>query len=339
VQVVPTLVEKVAGVLRGLAAAGMVAAVSGGPDSVALLRALLSLRDAEEPGPLVMAHLNHRLRGPESDADEAFVRQLHETLQTQGARGLLFRCERFDTAALAEAEHDNLESAARELRYDWLGRVAVECGCATVVTGHTADDQAETVLHRLLRGTGLKGLRGIALRRSLRSNIALLRPMLSCTRAEVLSYLEALNQPFRHDSSNDDPRFTRNRIRHQLLPALAEQFNPGIVAVLCRLAEQADEFYGEEEQRVRQLLADAGLPAAGSLLIFRRDVLKRASRSLLREMFRFLWEREGWPASRMDFAAWDRLAAVALGEQPAVNLPGGIEVRSRERVVQVGPAQ
>jgi tRNA(Ile)-lysidine synthase len=333
------LVEKVAGVLHGRAPAGVVAAVSGGPDSVALLRALVALRAAESPGRLVIAHLNHRLRGPESDADEAFVQQLHETLRARGARDLLLRCERLETAALAEAEHGNLEGTARKLRYDWLGRIAVECGCALVLTGHTADDQAETVLHRLLRGTGLRGLRGIAHERPLQKNVALLRPMLSCTRAEVLAYLESLNQPFRHDSSNDNPRFTRNRIRHQLLPLLAEQFNPGIVAVLCRLAEQADERYREAEKRVRQLLAYAELPAAGSLRIFRRDVLERASRHLLREMFRLLWEREGWPASRMDFDAWDRLAGVALGKRPAVDLPGGIEARSRERVVQVGPAQ
>ena len=138
---------------------------------------------------------------------------------------------------------------ARRLRYDWLTRVAGEAGAGWVATGHTANDQAETVLHRLLRGAGLRGLRGIAARRPLAAGVGLVRPLLDATRDEVMAYLEAIGQAYRQDSSNLDPALTRNRIRHQLLPRLAAEYNPQIVAVLGRLAGQAEEVYGAEEER------------------------------------------------------------------------------------------
>src|SRR5690606_24443286 len=127
---------------------------------------------------------------------------------------------------------ENLEQVAREERYAWLARVAAEEGAGWVATGHTADDQAETVLHRLLRGTGLRGLRGIAARRELRPGIWLLRPLLHLGRADVLAYLGALGQDYRRDSSNLDPRFTRNRIRSELLPLL-RTFNPDVTRALA----------------------------------------------------------------------------------------------------------
>ncbi len=130
-----------------------VVAVSGGADSVALLRALHA---ANPPGGLVVAHLNHQLRGAESDGDEAFVRDLADRLRKS------FHVETLTIQALG----GNLEATARAVRYDWLARVAADTGAGWIATGHTADDQAETVLHRLVRGTGLTGLRGIAGRRS-----------------------------------------------------------------------------------------------------------------------------------------------------------------------------
>src|SRR5438128_702763 len=190
---------------------GMVVAVSGGPDSVALLRALVELRREEA---LTIAHLNHQLRGLESDADEEFVRQLHARLQAEGAGKPLLSCRRIDVAGQARAEGGNLEAVARRVRYQWFGQVAAENGARWVATGHTADDQAETVLHRLLRGAGLKGLRGIAPRRPLAPGIDLIRPLLGMARAELLEYLSERGQSYCEDRSNVDLRFTRNRIRH-----------------------------------------------------------------------------------------------------------------------------
>jgi tRNA(Ile)-lysidine synthase len=322
---------------HGLEPAGVVA-VSGGPDSVALLRAFVELRRAAAPGLLVIAHLNHGLRGPESDADEAFVRDLHARLLAGGASGLDLRCEQINVAELARSEGANLEATARQVRYDWLARVAQETGCHQIATGHTADDQAETVLHRLLRGAGLRGLRGIAPRRPLRPGVEVIRPLLTATRGEVLAYLEAEGQDSRRDSSNFDPAYTRNRIRHELLPHLALRYNPAVVGVLARLAEQAEEDYALLEAAARALLAEAELPRAGALLVFDRRRLTAAPRQLVREALRLAWEREGWPLGEMNFGHWERLAAVAFGEVTAVDFPGGLHAVCRERVLQLGPS-
>jgi tRNA(Ile)-lysidine synthase len=315
----------------GPAPGGCVVAVSGGPDSVALLRAVAALRREDR---LLVAHLNHQLRGADSDADEAFVARLHAELSAS-AQNLAFRSARLDVAERARQERGNLESVARRLRYDWLAQVAQDAGLPWVLTGHTADDQAETVLHRLLRGTGLRGLRGIAPRRPLAAGVELVRPLLGVRRADVMAYLQQLGQPFRDDASNANRRFTRNRIRHELLPMLAEHYNPGIVPVLCRLADQAAEAFPEQEAAARALLAAVEKPRAGSALVFDRCLLAAAPRPVIREMFRLAWEREGWSAGRMDFASWDRLAAVALGESAAVDLPGGVRVHGKPLVVLV----
>jgi len=318
---------------RSAPAGGVVAAVSGGPDSVALLRALLAVRAGQR---VVIAHVNHGLRGAESDADEAFVRQLHATLTAAGNADLDLQVERIDIAALAAAEAGNREAVARRERYAWLAQVAESCACH-VMTGHTADDQAETVLHRLLRGSGVPGLRGIAARRPLTPTVALVRPMLTVSRADVLAYLTELGQPFCQDSSNADTALTRNRIRHELLPALARDYNPAVVRLLAQLAEQADELARTVEALARQLLTDAELPRAGSRLILRPEALAGHPRQLVREALRLAWTREGWSQAGMTFAAWDRLAAVALDDRTAVDLPGGIHARRTGRVVQVGP--
>ena len=315
-------------------AAGMVVAVSGGPDSVALLRVLLALR-GRAAGPLLIAHLNHQLRGAESDADENFVRTLYTELSTQGHEGLCLLSERLDVAAAARAERKNLESVARRLRYAWLAEAARKAGLPHVATGHTADDQAETVLHRLLRGTGLKGLRGIAARRPLAEGVELVRPLLTTTRPDVLAYLANLGQGFRQDSSNWNPRLTRNRIRHQLLPQLAREYNPAITTILCRLAEEAAQAYHAESSQAAALLAQAELPRAGPVLVFDRDRLRRAPRHVARAMFRLVWDREGWSTDAMNFDAWQRLADVVHGDLQAIDLPDRRTLRVRDRVVQL----
>jgi tRNA(Ile)-lysidine synthase len=325
--------------LRSLAdaPAGVVVAVSGGADSVALARALDDARDPHTPFPLVLAHLNHQLRGRDSDGDEEFVVELHAQLTAAGRPNLMLSRTRRDMAAEARAEGANLEALARRERYRWLAEVARTHGIRYIATGHTANDQAETVLHRLLRGTGLRGLRGIAARRELESGLQVVRPLLPATRADILAYLHELRQPYREDATNQDRRYTRNRIRHELLPLLARQFNPAIVRVLASLAEQAEEAYRIEEAAAFALLSETELPRAGELLIFDRRRLLTAPRHRVREMFRLVWTREDWPLGGMDRAAWERLACVVFDDLTAVDLPGGLHARRRERVVQVGP--
>src|SRR5262245_22183340 len=303
-----------------------VVAVSGGADSVALLRALA---DDSPPGGLIVAHLNHRLRGADSDADAAFVAQLCPQLP--------HHIEAIDVAVAAADGGENLESAARRVRYEFLEKVAHETGASWVATAHTLDDQAETVLHRLIRGTGLRGLRGIAERRNLAPGITLLRPMLTVCRTEVIAYLREIGQEWREDATNRDPAFTRNRIRHELLPLL-RTFNPAIADVLGRLAAQAEEVFGEIEEAASSLLARAEHPRAGAVCVFNAAALADADPHLVRELLNLLWEREGWPRGDMTASLWARAAAVARGEAPAWDLPGGIRVVGTTRVIRIGPA-
>jgi tRNA(Ile)-lysidine synthase len=305
---------------------GLAVAVSGGADSVALLRGLAMLG-----GQLLrVAHVNHQLRGTESDDDETFVRMLADAL------GLPIDVIRIDTAALSRSRRANLESTARRERYDWLARVTADAGLTLVATAHTADDQAETVLHHLIRGTGLQGLRGVAPRRPIASGVAVVRPLLGVGRHEVRRFLESVGQNFREDRSNADRRFTRNRIRLELLPLLQSSFNPAIVANLARLAEQAGDAFDAIEELASQTLRQCERPAAGRLRILAVADLARRPRHLVRETLRFLWRREGWPVERMRFADWDRVAAVVFGELPAADLPGRIRVQRRGPVVQIG---
>lgn len=302
--------------LWGLRQRPGVVAVSGGADSVALLRGLL-----EVGVPVIVGHFNHQLRGAESDADEAFVRDLAATLGV--------RCEvgAADVATVAAERKGNLEATARELRYEWLAQLG-----EWVATGHTADDQAETVLHRLVRGTGVQGLRGIAPSRELGSGVWLVRPLLTCTRSEVLAYLADRNQPFRNDSSNADLAFTRNRIRAELLP-LVKSFNPDAVAALGRLARQADETTQFVQVEAGKLLRERECPRAGPLVVL--DVREPLPAFLGREVFRLVWEREGWPADGMTADHWQRVADVAAGEVAAADFPGGVHVRRVGVVVQL----
>ncbi len=296
-----------------------VVAVSGGADSVALLRALLATPGV---GPLTVAHFHHQLR-PEADADAAFVRRLAET------HGLDFALGTADVRAAG----GNLEATARKLRYAWLCDVA-RSRAAWLATGHTADDNAETVLHHLVRGTGLAGLRGIA-PESVRDGVVIVRPLLSVTRVEVVDYLAGLRQDHVTDATNFDPAFTRNRVRAELLPLL-KTFNPQAVSALGRLARQADEVAAYFDAVAAEVLARHELPRAGGMVVL--SVPLTAAPPVLHALLAALWKREGWPARDMDAAAWLRAAAVLRGDLPAAEFPGGIMARRRRAVVTIGPA-
>jgi tRNA(Ile)-lysidine synthase len=182
----------------------------------------------------------------------------------------------------------------------------------------------------------LQGLRGIASRRQLTPDVTVVRPLLSVTRAEVMAYLREVGQEFRHDRSNDDLRYTRNRIRHELLPLLRDRYNPRIAQALTRLAVQAEEARADTEARAADLLGRAELPRAGGLLVFDLDRLHQGPPALVREVFRLVWAREGWPMGRMGHEAWGRVAEAVFGGTRAVDLPGHVHVRRRGRVIQAG---
>ena len=204
-------------------------AVSGGADSVALLRLLLELH--EELGVVLsVVHLNHKLRGAAADADEKFVAKLAET------HGLTVQVERTNVAAKAKREKANLEDAARRARNDFFARLVAEKKVDRVAVAHTADDQAETVLAHILRGTGLAGLGGIHTETG-----CVVRPLLHVRRAELRAYLRSKKQKWREDATNQDTSRTRARIRKKLLPLLERQFQPATVEHLVALAEFARE--------------------------------------------------------------------------------------------------
>ena len=229
-------------------------AVSGGADSVALLRVLLELRT--ELGIVVsIAHFNHALRGEASEADEAFVAELARR------HDLEFFPGRGEVRDHALSRKLSLEAAARELRYRWLRSLAESHKVNAVATGHTLDDQAETVLLKFLRGAGTRGLAGIypeiaigakaptsfqsaergpegpLNRDSRQPGARIIRPLLGVRREEVEQYLAALGQTWREDESNLDHRFARNRVRHELLPLLECEYNPNLRQVLSDAAE------------------------------------------------------------------------------------------------------
>lgn len=209
----------------------VVVAVSGGADSVALLDILAGLESLALE--LVVAHLNHNLRGAESDADAAFVAEL------AGRYGVPFELGTADVRALSREWGMCLEEAGRIARYRWLDSVANKHGAEKVAVGHHADDQAETVLMRLLRGagtTGLAGMRSLAVGRYA-------RPLLCVDRSAITAYLCEKGLPFRNDASNDDTLFLRNRIRHELLPQL-RTYNP---AISRRLSDAAEILAADEE--------------------------------------------------------------------------------------------
>lgn len=214
--------------------ATLVLAVSGGADSMAMLHGAARLAGRGEGGRhLVVAHLDHGLRDA-SAADARFVADAAADL------GLEYRSARVDVVAEARRRHEGVEAAGRRARYDFLEGVADACGAdALICTAHTADDQAETVLLNIARGTGLTGLRGIARRRG-----RVVRPLLHARRANLRAAMDAAGLPYRDDPSNGDPAFARNRARGALLPLL-ESLHPGAATATSRLAELAadeDEF-------------------------------------------------------------------------------------------------
>ncbi|MBZ5648067.1 MAG: tRNA lysidine(34) synthetase TilS [Acidobacteriia bacterium] len=297
----------------------VVVAVSGGADSVALLRVLLELKD-ELGIVLSVAHFNHKIRGTEAQRDEDFVGALAHRY------GLQFLRSSGDVPQYAESENMSLEAAGRELRYGYF-RSLLESGEADkVATAHTADDQAETVLMRLIRGAGTKGLAGIhpiqwaekglntkADTKEHEGTRAIVRPMLGVRRREVEAYLQTLGQDWREDASNRDQRHLRNRIRHSLLPLLERDFNPGVVDVLADVAEIAR---GEEEYwdwLVSEWLAEAkehGYLGKGAVARQVLNVLATWPLAMQRRVYRAVAEEAG---ARLEFPDVERVRKLASG--------------------------
>ncbi len=233
----------------------LVVALSGGADSTALLDLLFRL-----PGynlRLIVAHLNHCLRGVESDGDEEFCREL------AARHAIPFEARRVDVRRVADENRLNLEDAARRARIEFLDEICAKYGAAAVALAHHADDQAETVLMRLLRGSGLTGLSGMAYRNAR----GYVRPLLEITRTEIEKYLRSSGQEWREDASNSDTIYLRNRVRHQLLPLL-EEYNPAIRSCLAATAS----IIADDEALLAELTEQA---VAGSCTVGEGEIVCR----------------------------------------------------------------
>ena len=300
---------------------GILAAVSGGADSVALLHLLMQSFPPE--GKLAVAHVNHGLRGADSDADAEFVRSL---AKEYGLRYFEYRLEAGTTLS---------ENSARNLRYDFLTRQAEQIGFRYLATAHTADDQTETVLHRILRGTGLLGLSGIVSLRLLTPAVTLLRPLLHLRRKTILAYLESQGKTFREDKTNWENQFTRNRIRNQLLPMLRKKFNPQVDEAVSRLATLAAVHETVVSELLDRLIDTARVEESSNRIVLDIVPLQDYSDTVLREMLISIWKHKKFPQREMDYFRWSALAKLLEGsDNRRHDLPGGMTAeRTQQRFV------
>jgi tRNA(Ile)-lysidine synthase len=311
----------------------LVVAVSGGPDSVALLCALAGIAGGYGLD-VSAAHVNHALRGADSLEDQAFVERLCAALKVP----LTVRFQ--DTRRMAEETGSNLEDCARSFRYSFL----VEQAClvkGAVLTAHTLNDQAETFLMKLIRGAGPAGLSGIYPRHAneIQSDgrteiVWVLRPMLEISRREVSDYLEEKGQDYRTDHSNRDVSFDRNWVRHELLPALAARLNPAVVSTLGRTAGLFQEIESYLQDRAKEAFVDC-LDQSGNSVALRIGELQGLHPALQREVVRrAIREARGNLEGLSQRHVQDTLALVSGISGRECHLPGAVTVRREyERLV------
>ncbi len=298
-------------------------AVSGGPDSTALLFLLESVKD-ELGIKLVACHLNHQLRGEESDKDEQFVKELAESLS------IPFRAASANLPEYRAQNGGSTQSAARELRYQFFDSLIKSRFADKIAIGHTKDDSAETLLINFLRGTGLSGLTGIP---SIREE-KIIRPLIEVSKKEILAYLNENKIVFRTDSSNSSDKYLRNQIRNNLLPLLEREYNPALKDSLCRTSvvlSDIDDFIsglGDEA------LAEVLVSAKKEEVVVDSAKLKSYPKALQREVLRKIVAKvRGSFAARISFDRTEDLGQLLRGERSGeLDLPGIKAVLSGERL-------
>ena len=312
------------GVEAGLEAAGvdfgrpLLVALSGGPDSTALLLACCALREKRGLA-VTAAHFNHLLRGAESEEDARFAERLCEE------KGVVCATGSGDVAAHRDRERLSLEEAARELRYGFLAQAAARHHAQAVATGHTLDDQAETVLLHLVRGSGLAGLAGMRPSRVREAAgaapaVKVVRPLLGLRRADIERFCAEHGVEPRQDRSNEDLQYPRNRLRHVVLPELAT-INPRAVEAISRLASHVQTELDLVAGQVDAAWSDAAI-AEGSAIRLRRDRLRRLPEGLLPHVLRRLYERVAGSTAELELVHVEHMISAALGRVgAAVDLP------------------
>jgi tRNA(Ile)-lysidine synthase len=296
-------------------------AVSGGIDSVTLLHALLELRD-EFNLELPVAHLDHGLRGESSTGDAEFVRKLTAKLNLNST------IETRPVNQVAEQKSLSLEEAARSVRYDFLDEVAAEKSTDFIALGHNRNDQAETILMNILRGTGLRGLGGMRER-----NGPYIRPLLNVPRDEIARYVEENQIEYRVDETNKDTSFTRNRIRHELMPELEADYNSKVVDSLVRLGELAKHARDFTANRVEEVVGEIKIDGGTGGLCFDRKKLLKFHPYLQRATIRKLIKETKGDLRDISFTHVE-VVLDKLKEEPAstrLDLPGVTFSLDREK--------
>ena len=297
----------------------LVVAVSGGPDSVCLLHILTKLQK-ELKVKLHVAHLNHQLRGAESEADADYVAALARQL------GIPATIEGRDVKGYRAQKHLSLEEAAREVRYSFLAQVAGSIGAERVALGHTRDDHIETILMHLIRGTGTRGLRGLqpcTERKSETGSIVVLRPLLEISHQETEDYCQSYNLMPRLDVSNLSLSPLRNRIRHQLLPLL-RSYNPGIAQALLRTGQIARDDITFLDKEVDQLW-DEVAQEAGKTIVLDKAKFDQLPPALKRYLLRAAAERLLGNAKDIEMRHIEEvISALTKPAGKRLSLPGGL---------------
>ncbi|HMO16085.1 MAG TPA: tRNA lysidine(34) synthetase TilS [Pirellulaceae bacterium] len=312
----------------------VVLGISGGIDSTALLVAMAKIRNAwltggsphavgdskteqGTTGKLMAVHYNHRLRGEQADHDEAFVVSLCDSW---GIACQVFRHE-------GVVYSTGIEEQCRNDRYRAFQQTAQVCGARFIVTAHQRNDQIETLLFRLFRGSSVSGLAGIAAFREVEPGLTLARPLLDFSRDEIEGYLASLGQPYRVDISNQDPSFRRNWIRNELLPLIRQRFGLQVDAALARLAESA----GEQTRLLHQFLDDwlesNVAMISGNEVRFNTRAWTKQHDVMVRAALVRLWRQLAWPQQAMTAMHWQRAASTILAGHPSrLELPGQISL-------------
>jgi tRNA(Ile)-lysidine synthase len=311
-------------------------AVSGGRDSMAMLHGVARLRGILDIPHIVAGHLNHGLRGTAGSKDADLVRSACQSLDV--------RCVVSECAAgqLERASRGSLEESARTARYEFLKATAQQHGTPLIATAHHAADQVETVLHNIIRGTGLRGLRGIPERRRLSDTAELIRPMLTIKSDEISDYVQLHDIVVASDESNTDRSFARNRIRHELIPLLQNDFNIRIADSLVRLAEQSQELLQGLDTLAETLLMEVLLEQTPDLCRLDISKLRAHSEPILRHTLTVLWIRQSWSRRDMNSAHFLRLTSMLRHSvPPAIDLPGGVraELRANLLVLRKSPTE
>ncbi|MDA0283073.1 MAG: tRNA lysidine(34) synthetase TilS [Planctomycetota bacterium] len=311
-------------------------AVSGGADSVALLQGLVHLKNRETRRSasavshleFVVGHIDHQIRAESMD-DARWVRSLADSTAVR------CRIETADVPGRVTETGESLEEAARRSRYEALVRIANDEGCDAIAVAHTADDQAETVLHHLIRGTSVTGLRGMLWNRPVADtdNVRLIRPLLNVRREDIEAWLADIGQDFRTDTTNSDETLTRNRIRHQLLPLLEQEFNPQVRRVLGTLAVQAAEVSNLVRGLADKLANEALIQNSENSLRIDCQTLANQPSLLIRETLLTVWQRAGWPLKRMGHREWQILSDLVTQASGAVSLPERISAQRRGQLI------